>query len=293
MEPWLDDRSLGAPQPFGRNRVLARGRKWPRARVPLDAGLLRPDLVAHRHRAQAPSRLVATRPAEGLDLDGVEHEEVGALRAHDLPVEVWAAPSPCGLGSRSIARAEGPSRPSPAMRVSGLTADDRCRGSLRLAVAHHCGRRGCGWSSRLPAREHNGSRRSHRTDQLARSSTAIIGGRPSWRTRADRVRSIGTAPDWPCDFNLCSPPPNSLRLRRVVQAASARIVIAPRGRHGLTILSTNTEHIDISAVQAGCTRANRFAYWDRPGLAMRTFQLTVHSNRARASVRRRPREVAP
>jgi len=51
--------------------------------------------------------------------------------------------------------------------------------------------------------------------------TAVIGGRPSWRTRANRVRSIGTAPDWPCDFNLCSPPPNSLRLRRVVQAASA------------------------------------------------------------------------
>ena len=189
MEPWLDDRSLGAPQPFGRNRVLARGRKWPRARVPLDAGLLRPDLVAHRHRAQAPSRLVATRPAEGLDLDGVEHEEVGALRAHDLPVEVWAAPSPCGLGSRSIARAEGPSRPSPAMRVSGLTADDRCRGSLRLAMAHHFGRRRCGWSSRLPARERDGSRRSHRTDQLARFINRSH-GRPSKLAHASEQSSL-------------------------------------------------------------------------------------------------------
>jgi hypothetical protein len=136
-------------------------------------------------------------------------DEVGALRERTTsPLEVWPAPSPWGLGSRSIARAEGPARPSPAMRVSGLTADDRCRGNLRLALAHHCDRRGCGWSSRLPARERNGSRRSHRTDQLARSSTAIIGGRPSWRTRADRVRSNGTAPDWPCDLNPSSPPPS-------------------------------------------------------------------------------------
>ena len=164
----------------------------------------------------------------------------------------WAAPSPCGLGSRSIARAEGPARPSPAMRVSGLTADDRCRGSLRLAVAHHCGRRGCGWSSRLPAREHNGSRRSHRTDQLARSSTAIIGGRPSWRTRANKVRSNGTAPDWPCDLNPSSPPPS------------------------LHIGCPSWLHTSKQVCSLGPSRTRHA----NPSV-------DVHSNRARASVRRR------
>jgi hypothetical protein len=134
------------------------------------------------------------------------------------PFEVWAAPSPCGLGSRSIARAEEPTRPSPATRVSGLTADDRCRGSLRLAVAHHCGRRGCGWSSRLPAREHNGSRRSHRTDHSCGSAHRSH-WRPSKLAHASEQSSLnwdrtGLAMRFQSIFT-------STELRRVVQAASA------------------------------------------------------------------------
>ena len=136
-------------------------------------------------------------------------DEVGALRERTTsPLEVWPAPSPWGLGSRSIARAEGPARPSPAMRVSGLTADDRCRGSLRLAVAHNCDRRGSGGRPGcLHASAKTQDDRIGLTS-LHGSSTAVIGGRPSWRTRADRVRSNGTAPDWPCDLNPSSPPPS-------------------------------------------------------------------------------------
>jgi hypothetical protein len=118
----------------------------------------------------------------------------------------WAAPSPCGLGSRSIARAEGPARPSPAVRVSGLTADDRCRGSLRLAMAYHCDRRGSGGR---PGCLHASAMAQDDRIGLTSSrgsSTAAMGGRPSWRTRANKVRSNGTAPDWPCDFNASSPP---------------------------------------------------------------------------------------
>jgi hypothetical protein len=115
------------------------------------------------------------------------------------------------------------------------------------------------------------------------SSTAVLGGRPSRRTRANKVRSNGTAPDWPCDFNPSSPPPSYGGSPRLPARA---IVIAPRGRHGLTILSTTLQ--DNRAVQAGSTRAKKeLAHWDRPGLAMRIFTY-VHSNRARASVRRRP-----
>jgi hypothetical protein len=155
------------------------------------------------------------------------------------PFEVWAAPSPCGLGSRSIARAEGPARPSPAARVSGLTADDRCRGSLRLAVAHHFGRRRCGWLSRLPAREHNGSRRSHRTDHSC-GSVHRSHWRPSTLAHASEQSSLKLGPHRTghANFNLCSPPPSYGGSSRLPARA---IVIAPRGRHGLTILSTTLQ----------------------------------------------------
>ena len=182
------------------------------------------------------------------------------------PVEVWAAPSPCGLGSRSIARAEGPARPSPAVRVSGLTADDRCRGSLRLAVAHNCDRRGSGGR---PGCLHASAMAQDDRIGLTSSrgsSTAAMGGRPSWRTRANKVRSNGTAPDWPCDFNASSPPQSSGGSSRLPARA---IVIAPRGRHGLTILSTTLQH------NRGCPSwqhtSKEVAHWDRTGLAIRIF----------------------
>jgi hypothetical protein len=149
----------------------------------------------------------------------------------------WAAPSPCGLGSRSIARAEGPARPSPALRVSGLTADDRCRGSLRLAVAHHCDRRGRG-----------------RPDCL--HASAMAQDDPIGLT-SSRVR-----------------PPQSLE---TVQAgARERTEFAQMGPHRTGHAISVHLHLHracISAVQAGRTRANRLAHWDRPGLAMRAFQL--------------------
>jgi hypothetical protein len=83
-------------------------------------------LLPTRRRAQTPSRLVPSRPPEGLALMASStvprsFEGRSSQRAFDILFEVWAAPSPCGLGSRSIARAEGARATEP--RDAGLGPD--------------------------------------------------------------------------------------------------------------------------------------------------------------------------
>jgi len=222
------------PRPAGRDQALPHGREVARAPEPrLGAGL---GTFVIRSLAQssncpffpssnsfvrsdvtAPSTRARCSPAPRIRRQGWSHrdqpkgltlmasstvprsDEVWALRELTTsPFGVWAAPSPCGLGSRSIARAEGAARPSPAMRVSGLTADDRCRGSLRLAVAHHWGAVQAGARQRTEVAQLGPHPTGHAISIFGHLRRAHIAGSPSCLCLAcaslHRCRCGATAP---------------------------------------------------------------------------------------------------
>ena len=103
---------------------------------------------------QATSQLDASRWNNGFARNGVQrtfrHGETGSVVAPLVSIDeycqfFWAAPSPCGLGSRAIARPEDGRATEPAGAVSAHPGHARCRKKRRSWI-EPC--RGSAWPSR-------------------------------------------------------------------------------------------------------------------------------------------------